>query len=105
MAIREKLAALLAASGALGRPAQAEPVVQLTDAEAVALAGELAGEAVRFPDLLPVRLAAVLEAGDPPADADLVIPWAQRKAAALAAFWDVFEGEVVDGCRIIRRRA
>lgn len=103
MTIRARLAAFVAA---LGSAAPAEPVLALDDADAITLAGEVDSAALRFPAEVAAAVAALEEVGPAPTAgnaADLVA-WAKAYDAAAAAFWDVFEGQTVDGVRVIRRR-
>lgn len=81
------------------------------DAEALALAEELLadGSTLRHRDLLAVRapaLRAALDAQKPTDMTDTVAltRYVDTIKGAITLFWDSFEGEVVEGVEIIRRR-
>jgi hypothetical protein len=85
MTIRAKLAAFAAVLGDVGAP---DVVLPLSDSDALALAAMADLEAI----------------GPQPEGVDAVVAWAGKVQAARAKFWDAFEGETVDGVRIVRRR-
>lgn len=75
----------------------------LTDAQAVELAADLGPQ---FPPRATAALGdlkAIVDA-PVPSEPDAIQAWAQRKAVVSAAFWDTFEGTIVDGVEIIRKR-
>lgn len=83
--------------------------LQLATDKAVGLAKELAASEHRHPEKLAAaieRFEAAVAAPDPAAD-DFEGRLASVKELdeASKAFWDAFEGQVVDGVEIIRRRA
>lgn len=97
---RARIAAAKAAVGTITR-------LEYGDAEAIDLATELDLDQCRHPEALKVaveRIAALPPRPDN-GDDDALIAWATSAKKAREAFWDAFEGEVVDGVEIIRRRA
>lgn len=98
MTVKAKLAAFRELHGADG-------VLCLGHTEAVALAGEIDVSACRHPEKLSAALAQLSELDDQPTEPDALLAWAESKRKALAAFWDAFEGEIVDGVTIIGKRA
>lgn len=80
----------------------------LATADAVELATELEGDEARHAGPLAVALAAYAKPDMPPSDLvkfpEAVLAWAERAKKRAADFWDAFEGEVIDGVEIIRRR-
>ncbi len=102
MTMRATVAATVAL---LRRQGASEPVVKLTDHEAVALALEL-GDTCRHVKALPAAEAfkATLEAPRPvdtATDAELEA-WISARGRDRRAFWDEFEGEPVEGGTISR---
>jgi hypothetical protein len=76
-----------------------------TTTAAIALAGELEPEIVRHPEALAAGLNAWSEVGPAPSDPEALIAYGVKVAKAADEFWDAFEGQVVDGVEIIRRRS
>jgi hypothetical protein len=102
MTIRARLAAFRELTG---NPAPEDCKFALTDADALALADEIADEFTpRHPEAFAAARARFVQAGPQPADPEAVIEWAGKVKAAREAFWDAFEGEVIDGVTVIRRR-
>lgn len=93
MTIRAKVAQY-AAIGAVRAP--------LDDIDAMTLAVEVTPQ--NHPDQVREAQAAFVELGPQPTEVGAVVAWAKKVEAALARFWDAYEGEVVDGVEIIRRR-
>lgn len=83
-----------------------EPVVKLSDVEAVALATEL-GDGLRHgaKALAAAEALAAALAEPRPEDDNAVEEWARERARARAAFWAEFEGEPIDGATISRKGA
>ena len=84
----------------------APPVLAMTDAEAVALVGEMKPEELRHPEAVATAAAALAAVPAAPAGGsdEAVEAWYGAKRAASAAFWDAFHGELVDGVSVIRKR-
>jgi hypothetical protein len=95
---RARIAAVKAALPAVERLA-------LTDTEGFALANEVGPENCRHAAALKAALAAQASLPPRPTDDDALIAWALKAKAAREAFWDAFEGEIVDGVEIVRVRA
>lgn len=102
MAQRARVASYRDAVAAAGA---AEIRMAMTTQDAVELAGELAAGEARHADALAAGLAALAEVGQAPTDVEAIIEWGRKRAAAADQFWDAFEGQVVDGVEIVRRRA
>jgi len=74
--------------------------------DAITLAGELVPEEIRHPEAFAKGIEAWDALGSPPAgDAEKMLTHGAAMAKAADAFWNAFEGQVVDGVEIIRRRA
>jgi len=101
MTIRTRLAAFAATLTSAGAP---DLVLPLSDSDALVLATEIGAKACRFPVVVAAALADLEAIGPQPEGVDAVVAWAGKVQAARAKFWDAFEGETVDGVRIIRRR-
>ena len=83
-----------------------EKRIGLTDTEGVQLAGELDPASVRFPEELASARGefSALLAAERPTDPEALAAWGQAYVAARRRFWEAFEGEVVSGVVIVRRR-
>lgn len=100
---RSRLAALVAAQAAIGVPLTRVPV---GTKDALELATELEPHEIRHADLLPPAVAGLKAALALPVleEIDLEVERVKLQADAITAFWNAFEGQVVDGVEIIRRR-
>jgi hypothetical protein len=100
---RSSLAALVAAQAAIGVALTRAPV---STPDALTLAEELEPAEIRHAELLPPAVAELKAALALPVleEIDLEVERVKRQADAIAAFWNAFEGQVVDGVEIIRRR-
>jgi hypothetical protein len=104
MTIREQVAAYREAMALAGAK---EIRLALATPAAVALAKEIGPTAARYPDRLVAALAQydALPAAPAPDDVEALASYGRAYGAASESFWDAFEGQVVDGVEIIRRRA
>lgn len=74
--------------------------------DAVDLATELSASGVKFrhDDKVKAAVAAWGDIGPMPEDVEQGIYYGRKVARLASEFWDEFEGEVVEGVEIIRRR-
>ena len=83
-----------------------KPQERRTAVRAAKGAGKPSRASTGQPDPLEAILAKLTELpARPEGDDEALIAWAGKAKAAREAFWDAFEGEIVDGIEIIRRRA
>lgn len=81
--------------------------LQLATDKGAALAAELSSAELRHPELATEAVAGFTAAvaEDEPAEFEARMKWRQDLSDAADRFWEAFEGQIVDGVEIIRRRA
>lgn len=86
----------------------APPVLQLSDADALALVNdEAVVPQLRHAEIVATRAEVLSKVGPPPGadQPDALEAWALARSRASADLWDALSGEEVDGVTIIRKRA
>jgi hypothetical protein len=80
----------------------------LSTEDASQLAAEMDSEDLRHPEAVAVGVAALIEVGEtapPSGDSERSMRFFEQLSKAADKFWDAFEGQVVEGVEIVRRRA
>jgi hypothetical protein len=100
-----KIADVNAYRDAVAKPGAEVIRMRLSTAEAVELAKSLDSASVRHPKQLAAAVADFAVTDPQPTEPEALLSWAAREQRRATEFWSAFEGEVVQGVEIIRRRA